>query len=216
MFTFSGNGSVIASNRNTCCRGSSCPAEEPAMTINVMTENGKNISVMAWEDIVYVEKPTEINFHFPPIPNVPVINTTQLLNIYIPSNASESSPIILFVDNGGWFTNTKPIKLKDGDVLPANNNQRAAIGEALMAGYLVATFSCRGHNDSPNNGEYLGHSPATMTDTKAVIRYLCYNDAMLPGDSEKIVVTGTSGGGALTSILGASGDSSDYYVSSEH
>ncbi len=169
------------------------------------------IPVMAWESIVYVEKPTEINFHFPPIPNVPEINTTQLLNIYVPTNASEESPIILFVDNGGWFNNTKPIMLEDGDILPGNDNKRAAVGEALKEGYLVATYSCRGRNDSPIAGEYQGHSPATMTDTKAVIRYLRYNDGTLPGDSEKIVVTGTSGGGALTAILSASGDSSDYF-----
>ena len=186
---------------------------QPKATINVKTEDGTNISVVAWEDIVYVAKPTEINFHFPPIPNVPVIKTTQMLNIYVPTNASEGSPIILMVDNGGWFTNTKPIKLKDGDMLPANNDKKAAVGEALKAGYLVVTYSARGRNDSANDGEYLGHSPATMTDTKAVIRYLRHNDAMLPGDSEKIVVTGTSGGGALTSILAASGNSSDYYAS---
>ncbi|MDD4681267.1 MAG: CocE/NonD family hydrolase, partial [Clostridia bacterium] len=186
---------------------------EPTAKIKVHTEDGKDISVIAWENICYVEKPMEINFHFPPIPNVPEINTTQLLNIYVPSNASEKSPIILFVDNGGWFTNTKPTMLKDGDVLSANNNRSAAIGEALKAGYLVLTYSCRGRNDLPNDGEYFGHSPATMTDTKAVIRYLRYNDAVLPGDSDKVVVTGVSGGGALTSILAASGDSSDYYPS---
>lgn len=187
--------------------------DEPTATINVKTEDGKDISVIVWENICYVEKPIKIKFHFPPIPNVPEINTTQLLNIYVPSNASEESPIILFVDNGGWFTNTKPIMLKEGDVFPANNDSKAAIGEALKAGYLVVTYSCRGRNDSPNDGEYLGHSPSTMTDTKAVIRYLRYNDAVLPGDSDKVVVTGVSGGGALTSILAASGDSSDYYPS---
>ena len=186
---------------------------EPTTLINLKTEDGKDISVLAWENICYVEKPMEIKFHFPPIPNVPEINTTQLLNIYVPANSSDKSPIVLFVDNGGWFTNTKPIILKDGDVLPSNNNKKAAIGEALKAGYLVVTYSCRGRNDSPIDGEYLGHSPATMTDTKAVIRYLRYNDELLPGDSDKVVVTGTSGGGALTSILAASGDSPDYYPS---
>jgi hypothetical protein len=34
-------------------------------------------------------------------------------DIYVPSNASDESPIILYVDNGGWFTNTKPVMLKD-------------------------------------------------------------------------------------------------------
>jgi hypothetical protein len=188
-------------------------SSEPTAIISVKTEDGKDISVIAWENICYVKKPIDIKFHFPPIPNIPEVNATQLLNIYVPVNASEKSPIILFVDNSGWFMNTKPTMLKDGDVLPANNDKKAALGEALESGYLVVTYSCRGRNDSPNAGEYLGHSPATMTDTKAVIRYLRYNDAVLPGDSNKVIVTGTSGGGALTSILAASGDSSDYYPS---
>jgi acetyl esterase/lipase len=186
---------------------------DPTATISVKTEDGKSISVKAWEDIVYVKKPTDINFHFPPIPTVPEVKTTQKLNIYVPSSASAGSPIVLYVDNGGWFTNTKPVKLKDGDIIPANGSRTAAIGAALKAGYIAVTYTCRGRNDSPNDGKYFGHSPATMTDTKAVIRYLRYNDAVLPGDSNKVVVTGTSGGGALTSVLSASGDSPDYYPS---
>jgi hypothetical protein len=185
----------------------------PSAVVSVTTAGGRIIPVKAWEDVVYVAKPTDIHFHFPPIPDVPAIETTQTLNLYVPSGVNAGSPIILFVENGGWFTNTSPIKLRDGDALPANDGKTAAIGAALDAGYLVVTYSCRGRNDSPNDGVYLGHSPATMTDTKAVIRYLRYNDAVIPGDSNKIVVTGTSGGGALTSILAASGDSPDFYPS---
>jgi len=42
------------------------------------------------------------------------------------------------------------------------------------------------------------------------VRYLRLNDAAMPGSAERIVVNGTSGGGALASILGASGNSRDY------
>lgn len=174
---------------------------------------GEKMEVEAWEDIVYVNNPTDIFFHFPPIPEVPEVETTQLLNIYAPAEVPEGSPVILYVDNSGWFTNTSPVKLLDGDELPENNDRSAAIGQALKNGYVVVTYSCRGRNDSPNGDEYLGHSPATMTDTKAVIRYLRHNDAVIPGDSEKVVVTGTSGGGALSAVIAASGDSEDYYES---
>jgi hypothetical protein len=186
---------------------------DPTATITVKTADGASISVKAWEDLVYAAKPTDINFHFPPTPENPTIETTQLLNLYVPATANEGSPIILFVENGGWFTNTSPVKLTDGMTLPANDGNTAAMAAAFKAGYLVATYSCRGRNDSPNDGSYLGHSPATMTDTKAVIRYLRYNDAVIPGDSDLIVVSGTSGGGALSSILAASGDSADFYPS---
>lgn len=188
--------------------------ETPGSTFSI-TAGGKEITVNAWEDVLYVANPVDINFHFPPIPGVPAIETTHLLNIYAPENATDASPVILLVDNGGWFSNVNPVKLKEGDVLPAGSegSRLAAIGEALQAGYVVVSYSCRGRNDSPNDGEFLGHSPATMTDTKAVIRYLRYNDSVIPGDSEKIVITGTSGGGALSSVVAASGNSPDYYES---
>ena len=183
---------------------------EPTSSFSVNAA-GETIEIDAWESIPYVVNPSEIIFHFPPIPDVPEKNTTQLLNLYVPSNATAGGPVILYVDNSGWFTNTNPIMLKDGDELPANGGKTAAIGQALKDGYSVVTYTCRGRNDSPVGGEYFGHSPATMVDTKAVIRYLKHNDAALVSDTEKIVVTGTSGGGALTSIISASGNSSDFY-----
>ena len=50
-----------------------------------------------------------------------------------------------------------------------------------------------------------------VVDAKAAIRYLRHNDDILPGSSERIVITGWSGGGALSSIVGASGNSPDYF-----
>ncbi|MFC2503822.1 MAG: subtype B tannase, partial [Cardiobacterium sp.] len=42
------------------------------------------------------------------------------------------------------------------------------------------------------------------------VRYLRYNDAAMPGNAEKIISNGTSAGGALSVLLGASGNSDDY------
>jgi hypothetical protein len=47
-------------------------------------------------------------------------------------------------------------------------------------------------------------------DLKAAVRYLRWNAAVLPGDMEKIISNGTSAGGALSALLGASGNSADY------
>ncbi|CAM5303142.1 Tannase OS=Streptomyces fumanus OX=67302 GN=tanL PE=4 SV=1 [Streptomyces fumanus] len=45
---------------------------------------------------------------------------------------------------------------------------------------------------------------AAVTDAQAAVRYLRLNDAAMPGSAERIVVNGTSGGGALAGpILGA-------------
>jgi len=49
-----------------------------------------------------------------------------------------------------------------------------------------------------------------MVDVKAAIRYLRLNDRAMPGSAERIIVTGTSGGGGLTAVVAASGNSTDY------
>jgi hypothetical protein len=62
-----------------------------------------------------------------------------------------------------------------------------------------------------DDGIYQGKSPAAIVDAKAAVRYLRLNDGVMPGSASRIVVNGTSGGGAQTTQLGATGDSVDYY-----
>ncbi|MGN1001807.1 MAG: subtype B tannase [Oscillospiraceae bacterium] len=135
----------------------------------------------------------------------------QMVNVYVPENATEASPIMLYVNNGGWRANDYPTNtIEDGKDYDGTNNK---VGVALSRGYIVVSYGCRSRGEADENGVQIGHSPATMTDTKAVIRWLRYNDAAIPGDTDRIVVTGTSGGGALSAVIAASGDSSDYYES---
>lgn len=53
-------------------------------------------------------------------------------------------------------------------------------------------------------------APAGVTDFKAAIRYLRYNEGNIAGNMNAIYVFGMSGGGAQASVLGASGDSDLY------
>ena len=159
--------------------------------------DGKDVKV-AWYVDTYVAHPYQEN--------------NQKINVYVPENATKDSPIMLYVQNGGWMMNTYPTNtIEDGKDYDGTNNK---VGVALKEGYVVISYGCRGRADAETELGYLGHSPATMTDTKAVIRYLRYNAAALPaGNPERIVVTGTSGGGALSSVIAASGNSSDYFES---
>lgn len=136
----------------------------------------------------------------------------QLINIYIPENATKSSPIIFYVNNAGWMANSYDTRtIEDGAEYDGTHNR---VGVALKEGYVVVSYGCRSRVNEPVDGRYLGHSPATMTDTKAAIRYLRHNRKALPaGDTEKIFVTGTSGGGALSTVIAASGNSVDYLQS---
>ena len=53
-------------------------------------------------------------------------------------------------------------------------------------------------------------APAGVTDLKAAVRYVRYTDDTLPGDAESIFTFGMSGGGAQSSLMGSTGDSSLY------
>ena len=68
-------------------------------------------------------------------------------------------------------------------------------------GYIYVVAGCRGKDSG---------IPAGVTDLKAAIRYIRYNEEILPGSTDRIVVYGHSGGGSQSAVLGSSGDSSLY------
>ncbi|GGN14653.1 subtype B tannase [Streptomyces fuscichromogenes] len=99
----------------------------------------------------------------------------------------------------------------------ANGNTNATGGAtssnqllALAAGYVVIEPGARGRTLKNSDGEYYGTAPAAIVDLKAAVRYIRANKGLIPGDVERIVSAGTSAGGALSSLLGASGDSPIY------
>lgn len=87
---------------------------------------------------------------------------------------------------------------------PATNSS------ALAAGYVVIEPGARGRTLKNSDGEYYGTAPAAIVDLKAAVRYIRSNKGRIPGNVERIVSAGTSAGGALSSLLGASGDSKIY------
>ena len=78
---------------------------------------------------------------------------------------------------------------------------------ALAAGYVVVLPGCRGRDNRAADGAYYGKAPAAIVDLKAAVRYLRYNAGIIPGNVDRIVSTGVSAGGALSALLGASGNS---------
>ncbi|MEU6148075.1 subtype B tannase [Streptomyces sp. NPDC047081] len=81
---------------------------------------------------------------------------------------------------------------------------------ALLAGYVVVEPGARGRTLTNSSGEYYGTAPAAIVDLKAAVRYLRSNKGRIPGNTDRIVSVGVSAGGALSSLLGASGDSPLY------
>jgi len=80
---------------------------------------------------------------------------------------------------------------------------------ALAAGYVVVQPGARGR-DNEKDGKYYGKAPAVIVDLKAAVRYIRHNKGRIPGNTDWIVSSGTSAGGAMSALLGASGDSPLY------
>ena len=137
----------------------------------------------------------------------------QQMNLFFPEHANHSSPIILIVGNGGWMPTPVPENtVTDGDDY---NSANSNIGAAIKAGYVIVSIGTRSRGLlDVVSGYYAGHSPAVIADTKSAIRFLRINAPDLPaGDPDKIVITGISGGGALSAVIAASGNSPDFFPS---
>ena len=80
----------------------------------------------------------------------------------------------------------------------------------LERGMVYVTAGCRGRESRNEAGKAAGKSPATLVDLKTVVRFLRHNRDALPGDMEKIITVGTSAGGAMSSLLGSTGDNDHY------
>lgn len=135
--------------------------------------------------------------------------TYQSLYVFVPDGARDDTAIILNVNNGGWFASERRAGIEDGSSHVSDSNTDK-VGAALAAGYVFVDVGTRGRGILAADGTHPGKAPAAVVDTKAAIRWLRLNDAALPGSAERIVITGTSGGGGLTSVVAASGDSPDY------
>lgn len=88
--------------------------------------------------------------------------------------------------------------------------QPNAVLLALSKGLVVASPGARGRSNQDEQKKYIGKAPAAIVDLKAAVRYLHSNDAVMPGDANKIISNGTSAGGALSTLLGMTGNAADY------
>ena len=111
-----------------------------------------------------------------------------------------TAPYILPVNTPGYNASQAPTWLADG------------IASYTQAGMIYLQSGIRGRDNTTDSQgqEVVGGAPWGVTDLKAAIRYVRYNKDLLPGDTDKIVSFGHSGGGAQSAVLGASGDSTLY------
>ncbi|OWS75090.1 hypothetical protein CBW22_13870 [Pantoea sp. VS1] len=141
----------------------------------------------------------------------------QVMSIYIPENANNSSPVFIPLTTETYLGSAI---LKPSDVTRLNVNEPGtrttgagasrAAALALSKGMIVVSPATRG-SDSRDmiNGQLVedGNGAAAIVDLKAAIRYLKFNDNRMKGDANLIVISGTGEGGEYSSVIGSSGDS---------
>lgn len=76
----------------------------------------------------------------------------------------------------------------------------------LLKGYVVVVFGVRGRILIDDKGNYIGKVFVVIVDLKVVVRYLYFNDEVMLGDVNKIILNGISVGGVLFVFLGVSGN----------
>ena len=169
-------------------------------TDETLIVGGQTVAFRAYRDIPYAVRPRD--------------RERERMSIFIPAAYLSGGTV------NGYTAKTAPIFLPNGvggympgEILaPALDGTKAnASLVALSRGLVVAAPAIRGRTDRNKEGVYVGKAPACIVDYKAAVRFLRYNAALLPaGNTERIIASGTSAGGALSALLGASGNSRDY------
>ena len=155
---------------------------------SVTLPTGKKVSYTAYTMLYYV---THIED-----------STYQYMNVFVPEGATQSTPIFMPNYVGGYMA-AAPRMIDEGD----------ASGRALAEGYVVVIPGARGRNSTiAQKGKtiYTGRAPKGLLDLKAAVRYLRFFDKEMLGDAERIITDGTSAGGAMSSLLGSTGNNPSY------
>lgn len=182
-------------------------------TVN-LTVDGQAMKVTQYR-IVYVAKPVKMASTQATLGggtttiSDPYAYQTLIISIPEGKENDQKTAMYLQFNNGGWWASPVKTNINEGANL-VSTNDTDNYGAALKAGYIVVDVGTRGRGIRSYDGTWAGKAPAVIVDAKAAIRYLRLNDTLLPGSAEKIIITGTSGGGGLISTVAASGNSPDY------
>ena len=163
------------------------------------TVDNKEIKYRAFEYIPYVANPIDID--------------QQYMNIYVPEEYFNNGTI------NGYNTQTAPIFMPNavGGYMPSQamtpkveNGKPNSVVYALSRGYVVASPATRGRTNKASDGNFIGKAPAVIVDLQAATAYLHANDSAMPGNANRIITNGTSAGGGVSLLQGATGNSADF------
>lgn len=173
-------------------------------TVETCTLEGETVEFLAYRTLPYVDAPVDLEY--------------QRMSIFVPAVYRDGGEI------NGYTGKTAPIFMPNtvGGYMPGPLDEPGAghfgpmegepnsIFRALQHGYVVAATALRGRTLRDSQGRYTGKAPACLVDYKAAVRFLRHIRTEIYGDTEKIVTNGTSAGGALSSLMGATGNAPEY------
>lgn len=172
--------------------------------VRTLTMGDTTIRFRAFENRVYVQNPVDVEH--------------QKLNLYVPEafyegktvNGYTGKTVPIFFPNASGAYAAGPADKPGPNFRLWGKGKPNGIFIALAAGFVVAAPGSRGRTCKDEAGNFIGCAPAHIVDLKAAIRYLRHNKDRIMGDTERIISNGTSAGGALSALVGASGNSQEY------
>ena len=147
------------------------------------------------------------------------VDAIQYMNIFVPTGYVQTDDSGAFVGFdaeaviNGFTTATAPIIFRNncaGWMSSDPENMREAgngLSEYMENGFIYVVCGARSRGLEGN----VGKAPAPIVDLKAGIRYLRANSDVLPGNTDRIISIGGSGAGEMSTLVGATGNMSQYY-----
>lgn len=125
------------------------------------------------------------------------VNEKAVVGNFTPATA----PVLMPINTGTFAAQASPTAY-----------EYSGLGSYLEKGCVYVYAGFRGRSAgvdtaSGSNDMYPGGAPWPVVDLKAAVRYLRYNADALPFEASRVFVFGFSGGGGMSAVLGASGDS---------
>ncbi|MDO4961194.1 MAG: hypothetical protein Q4E57_04985 [Eubacteriales bacterium] len=122
--------------------------------------------------------------------------SASFTDVQIGEYTAQTAPIVFQNNNGGWRSGSP---------------KAPEYAEALSAGMIYVSCGSRSRDAVSEDGTITGKAPTPVADLKAGVIALRANTEVIPGDKDKIISVGASGGGQMSSALGATGNMEEYY-----
>ena len=144
--------------------------------------------------------------------------SNQTMAIYVPAAylTTDSEGDVTGIDHsaivGKYTADTAPIVYQNECGGWKSSSPRSCDTSYIEQGMIYVTAGARSRDAFSADGSTItGKAPTQVVDLKSGVIALRANTEVIPGDKDRIISIGTSGGGQMSSILGASGNMEEYY-----